>query len=144
MGGKSVDMRNFKTQIPDLPNNVALIKGMFQDTLSKWRDIIAKESFISFINMDADVYSATRYALDCLNFNIVPGTIIRFDELSDWRVIGFEENYPETRNIAPDTRYTTWEQGEWRALGEWCAKYNRQYKPLWRNWHQSAGIIITL
>lgn len=146
-GGKTVDMSKFtvaevdidsSTGLPIVENNITLIKGLFQDTLSDWKKDHPEN--ISFINMDPDIYSATIYALNELNDQIVPGTIIRFDELSCWRTVefpGFNEN--EHAQIAP---YTTWEKGEWRALNEWLSNKNRKVEPLWRNWHQSAGVRV--
>lgn len=32
--------------------------------------------------------------------------------------------------------------GEWKALNEWMQKYDREVKPIWRNWHQSAGVQV--
>lgn len=140
MGGKQIDMNRFHTDIPIVPENVTLIKGMFQDTLLDWANYADQK--IGYINMDADIYSATAYALDVLNPWIVKGTIIRFDELSDWRILGYESNQ-EIMKLPPDTKYTKWKEGEWKALLEWLKQYDREVVPLWRNWHQSAGVIVT-
>ena len=57
LGQKSIDMKSFKIpSIPDMPNNVMLIKGLFQDTLNDF--IEDKDQPISFLNLDADIYSA--------------------------------------------------------------------------------------
>lgn len=147
-GGKTVDMNRFKmtnkelinpdTGLPAVRNNVTLIKGLFQDSLKTWLD--KHPSNISFINMDPDIYSATIYALETLNDRIVPGTIIRFDELSCWRTLDYH-GY-EVDQHANISAYTTWEEGEWKALNEWLSKYNREVEPLWRNWHQSGGVRV--
>lgn len=147
-GGKTVDMNRFKmlntelidseTGLPAVRDNVTLIKGMFQDTLDNW--LKEHPGVISFINMDPDIYSATIYALETLNDRIIPGTIIRFDELSCWRTLNYHGyNEKQHKSIFP---YTTWEEGEWKALNEWLNKYNREVEPLWRNWHQSAGVRV--
>lgn len=147
-GDKTVDMRFFtmrdhalvdpNTGLPSVEDNVTLIKGMFQDTLEEWLKDHAGP--ISFINMDPDIYSATSYSLDILNDRIVPGTIIRFDELSDWRYLKwFDWEKAGKHSIK---YYTTWDEGEWKALNEWLVKYDRKVEPLWRNWHQSAGVRV--
>ena len=147
-GGKTVNMNRFKmtnkelidpnTGLPAVRENITLIKGLFQDTLEDW--LAEHPGEISFINMDPDIYSATIYALETLNDRIVPGTIIRFDELSCWRTLDFD-GYEKDKH-ANISAYTTWEEGEWRALNEWLSKYNREVEPLWRNWHQSGGVRI--
>lgn len=146
-GGKKVDMSRFTisevdmdrdTGLPKVKKNVTLVKGLFQDTLPTW--LSENKGPISFINMDPDIYSATIYALETLNDRIVPGTIIRFDELCDWRDVnypGFNKEQHHTISV-----YTTWREGEWKALNEWLSKYNREVEPLWRNWHQSAGVRV--
>jgi len=143
IGSKKIDMKKFhvtdpdnidtNTGLPKVPSNVTLTKGLFEDTLEPWLNKI--EGNISFLNMDPDIYSAAIYALETLNDRIVPGTIIRFDELTDWRDVG----YSNKRGLSV---YTTWREGEWKALNEWLKKYNRVVQPLWRNWHQAAGVKV--
>lgn len=140
MGGKNIDMNQFKTNVPEVPENVTLIKGLFEETLEEWVEQ-NKDNYISFVNMDADMYEPTKYAMTVLNPLLVPGTVIRFDELSDWRVMGYEKD-PEIMNLAPDTKYTRWRDGEWKALKEWMLENDRDFSPMWRNWHQSAGIKV--
>jgi len=147
-GGKTVYMDRFtmqsedlidsETGLPKVRDNITLTKGLFQDTLESW--LKSHPGNLSFINMDPDIYSATAYSLDILNDRIVPGTIIRFDELSDWRHLGwFDWEKAGKHRIS---YYTTWLEGEWKALNEWLNKYDRQVEPLWRNWHQSAGVRV--
>lgn len=147
-GGKTVDMSRFnvsdpnniddKTGLPKVEKNVSLVKGLFQDTLEGW--LADHKDTVSFINMDPDLYSAAIYVLETLNERIIPGTIIRFDEICDWRTVnfpGFNRNNHHTIS-----QYTTWEEGEWKALNEWMEKYDREVEPLWRNWHQAGGVRI--
>lgn len=146
-GGKTVDMSRFQISeidmdgdsgLPKVEKNVTLIQGLFQDTLPAW--LLKNEGPISFINMDPDIYSATIYALETLNERIIPGTIIRFDELCDWRDVnfpGFDRDKHHQTSI-----YSKWREGEWRALNEWLSNNNREIEPLWRNWHQSAGVRV--
>lgn len=142
LGGKRIDMNTFATPLPQCPDNVELVKGLFEETLLDWKENTVNNRPLAYINMDADVYSATKYALEALDDVIVPGTIIRFDELSDWRVMRYETD-SDVYSLAPDTRYTKWRDGEWKALKEWLSEFDREVEPAWRNWHQSAGVVVT-
>lgn len=70
--------------LPELPKNVELHIGWFDDTLPGF--IERHEGPVRFMNIDCDLYSATRSVLDKLAERIVPGTVIVFDEylLNDW------------------------------------------------------------
>lgn len=139
----NIDMKNFdlKGNIPSMRSNVTLVQGLFQDTLEDFIQETLKDSPISFLHLDADIYSATKYVLDKVNQNIVPGTIIRFDELCCWRHEGFEDNY-KTKHIAPTLPYTKWREGEWKALLEWLEENDREVEPLWRAWFEGAGVKV--
>lgn len=147
-GGKTLDMKRFfvkdpdninpDTGLPKVPDNVTLIKGMFQDTLEPFIETTLKDQKLAFINMDPDIYSATKYALETLNNNIKPGTIIRFDELSDWAHLGWNWGLGKP-TYAP---YSKWKEGEYKALVEWLWEFDREVEPLWRNWHQAAGVKV--
>jgi hypothetical protein len=140
LGQKKIDMKSFKVpEAPKMPDNVELIVGRFEDTLENF--IKEKNQPVSFLNMDADVYSATKFSLVALNDWIVPGTIIRFDELSDWRILGYETD-PVVLRYTPGTKYTNWEEGEWKALTEWLKEFNRKVKPVNRSWCQSATVKV--
>ena len=70
----------FACDVPtDLPPNVELVVGLFQDTLENW----AKEhpGHLSVIHLDADLYSSTDYVMRTLEDRFVDGTIIVFDEI---------------------------------------------------------------
>ncbi len=45
---------------------------------------------LRLLHMDADLYSATAFVLDALKTNIVPGTVIVFDEMLHYP--GFEHH----------------------------------------------------
>ena len=34
--------------------------------------------------------------------------------------------------------YPKWEEGEWKALSEWCVKFNRKVIPMARSWKQGC------
>lgn len=70
----------FACDIPsDLPPNVELVPGLFQDTLPEW--LSRHPGSLGFVNMDADLYSSTAFVLEQIAPRVVPGTIIHFDEI---------------------------------------------------------------
>lgn len=135
-GPKAGSMRVFKTDVPEVPPNARLVIGLFQDTLDGWME--DNEGPISFINFDSDTYKSTLYCLETLNERIVPGSILRFDELADWRHLGFSDE----NKLFPPIRYTNWRQGEWAALCDWIDRHGREVRPLFRNWYQSATVEV--
>ncbi|SLN62620.1 biotin biosynthesis protein BioC [Aquimixticola soesokkakensis] len=88
--------------LPDVPKNVTLVKGFFEDTLTDW--LAQNPGPVSFVHIDCDLYGGCRYALDKLTPRLVDGAVIVFDELCDWAQGGV---------------YPNWEEHEWRALKEW-------------------------
>lgn len=91
--------------LPDVESNVQLIKGLFQETLPGFRK--NHQEVCSFIHIDCDLYSSTKYVLEELKEQIVAGTIIVFDEYF---------NYPG------------WQDGEYRAFQEFVQKYHLKYE----------------
>ncbi|MCF3593761.1 class I SAM-dependent methyltransferase [Rhodobacteraceae bacterium LMO-12] len=67
-------------ELPGVPDNVTLIKGMVQDTLPAYLKETGKAPF-SFVHMDMDTYTPTRFALDAIRPRLTKGSIILFDEL---------------------------------------------------------------
>lgn len=65
-------------ELPEVPPNVELHVGLFQDTLPAFAR--EHEGPIRFMNVDCDLYASTKIALDLLAGRIVPGTILVFDE----------------------------------------------------------------
>jgi hypothetical protein len=133
-------MENFETEIPSMPKNCSLVIGTIQETLENWKFTVNYKP-ISFLNLDMDLYSSTIFALESLNEMIIPGTILRFDELTDWVDIGIETDQSILK-FFPKIRYKEWRKAEWKALSEWLKTHNRRVKPLWRNWYHSAGLIV--
>ena len=76
-------------KLPDVPDNVELIKGYFEDTL---KDFASKHKgkYLSFLHIDCDIYSSTKTIFTELNEMIRPGCVIVFDELLHYK--GFESN----------------------------------------------------
>ena len=140
MGEKNVKAEAFdrKGELPEVPDNVTLHKGWFDETLPKFLEDNGGD--ISYLHVDCDIYSSTVTILENCNERIVPGTIIRFDELACWRY-AFQEASP--RGKANRVFYTTWKDHEWKAMNEWLEKYDRKVIPLSRNWFQGATVMVT-
>ncbi len=83
--------------LPKVAPNVRLHKGWFDQTLPLFSQRFPRP--IAFLHVDADLYSSTKTIFDVLGDQIVPGTIIQFDEYF---------NYPG------------WQQHEHRAFREFC------------------------
>lgn len=122
--------------MPEVPENVELVKGFFDEVLPEYKKKLGK---IGFLHADADLYSSTKTVLDELNHLIIPGTIIRFDELCCWRLVFGEASPKNVRRI----KYTTWKDHEWKALLEWMETYDRKVVPLCRNWFQGGTVVVT-
>lgn len=65
--------------IPEVKENVRLIKGWFDKTLPTFVEKHKHEK-CALINIDCDLYESTKIVLNSLKDNIVQGTIIMFDE----------------------------------------------------------------
>jgi len=107
------------------PSNVRLFPGFFADSLPVWKNTLAEP--LALIHIDADLYSAARDILFQLDDHIVPGTVVVFDELCDWRNSGI---------------YPKWPEGEWRALTEWMVSRNRSVRILSRGPDFAATVIV--
>ena len=112
--------------LPDVKENVKLIKGWFDESIPKFLKI-TEINPIKILHVDCDLYSSTKTVFTLLNEFIVPGTVIVFDEF-----------YPWGRK-----RYRQWAEHEFKALGEWVEKYNRKFNVLYRNEHQQCSIKVT-
>jgi predicted O-methyltransferase YrrM len=97
--------------------------GLFESTLPKWTQECP--GMIALLHIDSDLYSSCVTVLESLNKQIVPGTIIVFDEMFEgyW--------YPE------------WREGEYKAFNEWKEKYNRKAVEVNRTDFGEATFCIT-
>ena len=121
MGHKVIEKGHFAvSELPKVVPNVVLHEGWFEDTIPVWKQ--DHKRHISFINIDCDLYKSTKTVLELLNNQIVENTLIRFDDLLP----------------SPISPYPKWEEGEWKALVEWCKNYNREVVPLARSWKQGC------
>lgn len=93
-------------QMPEVPANVTLHKGWFEDSIPVFMAQLPRLEPIRFMNVDCDLYSSTKVIFDFLGKQIVPGTVIVFDEY-----IG----------------YPTWKEDEFRAFNEAVENYGWQY-----------------
>lgn len=93
--------------LPRVNDNVVLLKGWFNATLPNF--INKQNKKVSFIHIDCDLYSSTKYILDTLKDYIDTDCIIVFDELV---------NYP---GFDGDT-------GELKALYEFIIENNVDYE----------------
>lgn len=73
-----------KGLLPDMPDNVKLYKGWFDDTLPVWLNGHMDRP-ISLLRIDCDIYSSTKTIFDVLGDLVQPGTWIVFDELIGYR-----------------------------------------------------------
>ena len=83
--------------LPQVNSNVTLIQGWFNETLPTFVDTFKKttENKISFIHIDADLYSSTKYILDTLKDYIDTDCVVVFDELVNYP--GFDGDNGELR-----------------------------------------------
>jgi len=96
-----------KGEIPEVPKNVTLHAGWFENTLPGF--LKDHREPVRFLNIDCDIYSSTRTVLDALAAQIVSGTVIVFDEY-----IGNEH----------------WREDEFKAFQETVAKNGWSYEYL--------------
>lgn len=72
-----------KGTFPDVNPNVVLIKGWFKDTLPVFMKQ-HKGKKISFLHLDADLYSSTKLVFDHLKDHLDQDCVIVFDELVNY------------------------------------------------------------
>ena len=73
---------NRNGNLPHVNRNVELIKGWFNETLQNF--IKTQNKKVSFIHIDVDLYSSTKYIFDVLKDYIDTDCIIVFDELVNY------------------------------------------------------------
>jgi Macrocin-O-methyltransferase (TylF) len=78
---------HFACEIPQVPDNVELVVGMFEQMLVPF--LVKHRDNIALLHIDCDLYSSTRTVLDHLTSRIVPGTVIVLDEF--WIVTDHEQ-----------------------------------------------------
>ena len=110
---------HFAQKLPEVPDNVRLYRGWFDQTLPDWLEHTGP---VAFLHIDSDLYSSARYVLNTLAQRIVPGTVIVFDEYF---------NFPG------------WQQDEFRAWQEFVAEYKIEYEYLgFVSSHQEVAVRV--
>jgi len=107
--GHPVGHFNLGGNMPMVNQNVKLIKGWFSDTLDEF--LIDINSDVSFLHVDCDIYSSSKFVLDKLSKRLRVGTVILFDEFY---------NYPgwDTKSGFGRDEYDEKGAGEFRAWFE--------------------------
>lgn len=106
--GYSMDKGAFSGEgIPEVPSNVELHVGWFDETLPGF--VESHPEPVAFVHIDSDLYSSAKTILDVLADRLVPGSIIVFNEYF---------NYPN------------WQQHEFRAFQEFCSVHLVEYEYL--------------
>ena len=100
-------------QVPNLPANSKLYKGLFKDTIQKF--VCDYKKPLSFIHIDSDLYSSAKEVLFSLNDKIISGTVILFDE------------YPRGENL---------------AFKEWMNKFSRNSVFLKKTKHLQVAYMV--
>lgn len=107
--------------LPRVRSNCQLVVGWFDQTLPLFKNKI-NNGPIALLHVDCDLYSSAVTVLNELRDNIVPGTVIIFDEYI---------NYPG------------WELDEFRAWQEHVKKYNVKYEYIGRvSRHQKVAVRV--
>jgi hypothetical protein len=98
------------------------VVGWFDQTLPGFKANKIKNEPIALLHVDCDLYSSTVTILNNLKENIVPGTVIVFDEYM---------NYPG------------WQRDEFKAWQEHCRMYGVKYEYIGRvSRHQKVAVRV--
>ncbi len=117
-------------KLPEVRDNVRLVRGLIQETLPLW--LRENPGNISFIHIDADLYSAAKAILELLDERIVPSTVIVFDDVANWQAL----------QQGQAGGYDHWRKGEWRALLEWTQNRRRRFAVISRLRNSVLGIRV--
>ena len=110
-----------RNNLPKVRDNCKLHVGWFDETLPPFKKEI-KDQPIQLLHVDCDLYSSTVTILTALRKNIVPGTVIVFDEYF---------NYPG------------WQLDEFRAWQEFVAKNAIKYEYIgYVSRHQKVAVRV--
>ena len=105
-------------QLPEIGDNVRLYRGLFKDTLPEF--LATHRQPVRFAHIDCDLYRSTETVLESIHRQIVPGTILVFDEyLCNPR----------------------WREDEFRAFQEAVQKYGWEYDYLAFNLPTRQAVI---
>ena len=110
---------NVNGNLPQVNENVRLVKGWFNETLPAF--VKEHPEPCAFIHVDCDLYSSTKTIFDNLKNQIVSGTIIAFDEYF---------NYPG------------WQEGEYKAFMEFILENHLEFEYIARTEHEQVAVKI--
>jgi hypothetical protein len=111
-----------RNKLPKVRKNCKLIVGWFDQTLPKFKAKEIKNTPIALLHIDSDLYSSAKTVLENLKNNIVPGTVIIFDEYI---------NYPG------------WQLDEFKAWKEHVNQYGVKYEYIgYVSKHQKVAVRI--
>jgi hypothetical protein len=124
---------HFAQPLPEVLPNCRLVQGWFGARPAQDQSGIAeftarefakvRKEPIALLHLDADLYSSTKTVLDVFAKQIVPGTVILFNEY--W-------NHP------------TWKKHEFRAWQEHCKAHDVKYEYIgYASDHQEVAIRVT-
>tara|TARA_B100000214_G_scaffold370730_1_gene345857 strand:+ start:8542 stop:9273 length:732 start_codon:yes stop_codon:yes gene_type:complete len=109
--------------------NCEMVVGLFEDTLPRF--VKKNKKPISLIHIDCDLYSSTKTIFTHLEEFFVPGTIIMFDELINFKTFA-EHEYRALKEFIRKTGFsfefiahTTGEQAALRLLPPGFELYNK-------------------
>lgn len=109
-----------RKHLPRVRRNCELVVGWFNETLAGF--VEKHPEPVALLHVDCDLYSSTVTILDELKDNIVPGTVIIFDEYI---------NYPG------------WQLDEFRAWQEFVKEHNIRYEYIGRvSKHQKVAVRV--
>lgn len=103
-GGEPEGVYSTDGELPDVPDNVTLHAGLFDETLGPFLE--SHPGDIRFCNIDCDIYASTVSVLEGIATRIKPGTVLVFDEYL----------------INP-----TWRDDEYKAFQEVVEKHGWKY-----------------
>ena len=111
-----------RSNLPRVRKNCQLWVGWFDQTLPGFKEKVQLTRPIALLHVDCDLYSSTVTVLNKLKDNIVPGTVIVFDEYI---------NYPG------------WQLDEFKAWQEHCKMYGVNYEYIGRvSRHQKVAVRV--
>ena len=111
----------FAQPLPRIRKTCQLHVGLFEDTLPDF--VETNPQPVALLHVDCDLYSGAKTILRQLNHQLVPGTIVVFDEYL---------NYPG------------WEMDEFRAWQDFCSINYVKYEYISRvSRHQQVALRIT-
>lgn len=89
--------------LPEVLPNVKLVKGWVQDTVPGWLSDHEGHK-ATFLHLDLDTYTPSKFVLDALKPRLRPGTVILFDELygyPGWR----HHEYKALQDVLDESSY---------------------------------------